>query len=65
MIDTDKCFGYFAECKNSIPDGVSDDGTVLYWKISCPRKDECYKDWIKSGGRVGMDDPILLMESRK
>lgn len=59
-----KCFGWFAECPNSVPDGLADDGSVLYWMISCPRKDDCFLDWKNAGGRVGYMDIKLLPESK-
>lgn len=60
MSEKPKCFGWFAECPNEVPDGRNEDGDVLYWKISCPMKDDCYKDWFSVGGRLGYFDVKLL-----
>jgi hypothetical protein len=59
-----KCFGYWAECPNQVPDGVSPEGDVLYWKIDCPKRDECFLDWKNVGGRLGYFDIKLLEEGK-
>ncbi len=64
MTDKPVCWGWWAECPAQIPDGLAEDGTVLYWKISCIHRDDCYKDWFGAGGRLGYFDIKLLEESK-
>ncbi len=46
---TPKCFGWYAECPAQVPDGVAEDGWVLYYKISCLHKFECFEEWKVNG----------------
>lgn len=57
-----KCWGWFANCTKPVPDGLSEDGSVLYWKISCDLRHECFLDWKSKGGPVC--DTKLLEEAK-
>lgn len=52
------CFGYSAEC----PEHIS-----FYYKENmdkCFLSEICYKSWIKSGGRLGLEGIIKYGENR-
>lgn len=57
---TIECFGTWGECLMEVPDGVNED--VLYWKITCLKRDDCYFEWQKSGKQV---KDMKLLEGAK
>lgn len=55
-----ECVGNWENCLIQAPDGVIDD--VLYWKIGCLKKSECYLEWKKIGKKL---EDIKLLEEKK
>lgn len=55
---TIECIGKWDECSIEVPDGINED--ILYWKISCLKRDECYLMWEKSEKQI--KDIKLLTE---
>jgi hypothetical protein len=42
-----ECFGCFNNCPIEIPDGLDENFEVMYWKIDCDSKYECYTHMSK------------------